>query len=69
MAAKTTSKQETNKGFYHLLIMQFKQVFSFAKIENLPLWIKTAKNVPNYHISICKLLTEVHIDARTTHEA
>ena len=69
MAAKTTSKQETNKGFYHLLIMQFKQVFSFAKIENLPWRIKTAKNVPNYQISIGKLLSEVHIDAWTTLEA
>ena len=69
MAAKTTSKQETNKGFYHLLIMQFKQVFSFAKIENLPWWIKTVKNVSNYQISIGKLLSEVHIDAQTTLEA
>ena len=34
MAAKTTSKQETNKGFYHLLIMQFKQVFQFRKNKN-----------------------------------
>ena len=69
MAAKTTLKQETNKGFYHLLIMQFKQVFSFAKIENLPWWIKTVKNVSNYQISIGKLLSEVHIDAWTTLEA
>ena len=69
MAAKTTSKQETNKGFYHLLILQFKQVFSFAKIENLPWWIKTVKNVSNYQISIGKLLSEVHIDAWTNLEA
>ena len=69
MAAKTTSKQETNKGFYHLLIMQFKQVFSFAKIENGPWWIKTVKNVSNYQISIGNLLSEVHIDAWTTLEA
>ena len=69
MAAKTTSKQETNKGFYHLLILQFKQVFSFAKIKNLPLWIKTVKNVSNYQISISNLLSEVHIDAWTTLEA
>ena len=69
MAAKTTSKQETNKGFYHLLIMQFKQVFSFAKIENLPWWIKTVKNVSNYQISLGNLLSEVHIDAWTTLEA
>ena len=69
MAAKTTSKQETNKGFYHLLIMQFKQVFSFAKIKNLPWWIKTVKTVANCLISIGKLLSEVHIDAQTTLEA
>ena len=69
MAAKTTSKQESNKGFYHLLIMQFKQVFNFAKIKNLPWWIKTVKNVSNYQISIGNLLSEVHIDARTTLEA
>ena len=69
MAAKTTLKQETNKGFYQLLIMQFKQVFSFAKIENLPWWIKTVKNVSNYQISIGKLLSEVHIDAWTNLEA
>ena len=69
MAAKTTSKQETNKGFYHLLIMQFKQVFRFAKIENLPWWIKTVKNVSNYQISIGNLLSEVHIDAWTNLEA
>ena len=69
MAAKTTSKQETNKGFYHLLIMQFKQVFSFAKIKNLPSWIKTVKNVSNYQISIGNLLSEVHIDAWTNLEA
>ena len=69
MAAKTTSKQETNKGFYHLLILQFKQVFSFAKIENLSWWINTVKNVSNYHISIGKLLSEVHIDVQTTLEA
>ena len=69
MAAKTTSKRETNKGFYHLLIMQFKQVFSFAKIKNLPWWIKTVKKVPNYQIFIGKLLSEVHIDAWTTLEA
>ena len=69
MAAKTTSKRETNKGFYHLLIMQFKQVFSFAKIKNLPWWIKTVKNVSNYQISIGNLLSEVHIDAWTTLEA
>ena len=68
MAAKTTSKQETNKGFYHLLIMQFKQVFSFAKIENLPWWIKTVKNVSNYQISIGNLPSEVHIYAWTTLE-
>ena len=69
MAAKTTSKQETNKGFYNLLILQFKQVFSFTKIENLPWWIKTVKNVSNYQISIGKLLSEVHIDPRTILEA
>ena len=69
MAAKTTSKQETNKGFYHLLIMQFKQVFSFAKIKNLPWWIKTVKNVSNYQFSIGNLLSEVHIDAWTNLEA
>ena len=69
MAAKTTSKQEINKGIYHLLIMQFKQVFSFAKIKNLPRWIKTVKNVSNYQISIGNLLSEVHIDAHTTLEA
>ena len=69
MAAKTTSKQETNKGFYHLLIMQFKQVFSFAKIKNIPWWIKTVKNVSNYQISIGNLLSEVHIDAWTNLEA
>ena len=69
MAAKTTSKQETNKGFYHMLIMQFKQVFSFAKIKNLPWWIKTVKNVSNYQISIGNLLSEVHIDAWTNLEA
>ena len=69
MAAKTTLKQETNKGFYQLLIMQFKQVFSFAKIENLPWWIKTVKNVSNYQFSIAKLLSEVHIDAWITHKA
>ena len=49
--------------------MLFKHVYSFAKIENLPWWIKTAKNVPNYQISIGKLLSEVHIDAQTTLEA
>ena len=36
MAAYAISKQETNQGFYHLSVMLFKQVFSFAKIENLP---------------------------------
>ena len=69
MAAQTTSKQETKQGFYHLSLMLFKHVFSFAKIENLPWWIKTAKNVSNYQISIGKLLSEEHIDARTTLEA
>ena len=69
MAAKTTLKQETNKRFYHLLIMQFKQVFSFAKIENLPSWIKTVKNVSNYQIFTGNLLSEVHIDAWTNLEA
>ena len=69
MAAKTTSKQETNKGFYHLLIMLFKQVFSFAKIENLSSWIKMVTNVSNYQISIGNLLSEVHIDALTSLEA
>ena len=69
MVAYTTSKQETAQGFYHWSIMLFKQVFSFAKIENLPWWIKTVKNVSNYQISIGKLLSEVHIDARTTLES
>ena len=69
MAAYAISKQETKQGFYHLSIMLFKQVFSFAKIENLPWWIKTVKNVSNYQISIGKLLSEVHIDAWTTLEA
>ena len=69
MAAKTTSKQETNKGFYHLLIMQFKQVFSLKKKKNLPWWIKTVKNVSNYQISMGNLLFEVHIDAWTNLEA
>ena len=69
MVAYTTSKQETAQGFYHWSIMLFKQVFSFAKIENLPWWIKTVKNVPNYQIFIGKLLSEVHIDAWTTLEA
>ena len=68
MAAKTTSKQETNKGFYHLLIMQFKQVFNFAKIKNLPWWIKTVIFLSNYQISIGSLLCEVHIDAWTNLE-
>ena len=63
MAAYTTSKQETTQGFYNWSIMLFKQVFSFAKIENLSWWINTVKNVSNYHISIGKLLSEVHIDA------
>ena len=69
MAAYTTSKQETTQGFYNWSIMLFKQVFSFAKIENLPWWIKTVKNVPNYQILIGKLLSEVHIDAWTNLEA
>ena len=69
MAAYAISKQETKQGFYHLSIMLFKQVFSFAKIENLPWWIKTVKNVSNYQISIGNLLSEVHIDAWTTLEA
>ena len=69
MAAYAISKQETKQGFYHLSVMLFKQVFSFAKIENLPWWIKTVKNVSNYQISIGKLLSEVHIDAWTTLEA
>ena len=69
MAAYAISKQETNQGFYHLSVMLFKQVFRFAKIENLPWWIKTAYNVPNYQISIGRLLCEVHIDAQTTLEA
>ena len=69
MGAYTTSKQETTQGFYHWSIMLFKQVFSFAKIENLPWWIKTVENVPDYQTSIGKLLSKVHIDARTTLEA
>ena len=69
MAAQTTSKQETKEGFYHLSLMLFKHVLSFAKIENLPWWIRTAKNVPNYQISIGMLLSEEHIDVRTTLEA
>ena len=69
MVAYTTSKQETAQGFYHWSIMLFKQVFSFAKIENLPWWINTVKNVPIYQFSIDKLLPEVHIDAWTNHEA
>ena len=69
MAAQTTSKQETKQGFYHLLIMQFKQVFSFAKIKNLQCWINTVKNVSNYQISTGNLLSEVHIDAWNNLEA
>ena len=69
MAAYAILKQETKQGFYHLSVMLFKQVFGFAKIENLPWWIKTVKNVSNYQISIGKLLSEVHIDAWTTLEA
>ena len=69
MAAYAISKQETKQGFYHLSVMLFKLVFNSAKIENLPWWIKTAKNVPNYQISIGNLLSEVHIDARTNLEA
>ena len=68
MAAWTTSKQETAQGFYHWSIMLFKQVFSFAKIENLSWWIKMVKNVSNYQISIGNLLSEVHIDAWTNLE-
>ena len=69
MAAWTTSYQETKQCFYHLLLMLFKHVFRFAKIENLPWWIKTVNNVPNYQISIGKLLSEVLIDPQTTLEA
>ena len=69
MTPQTTSKQETKQGFYHLSVMLLKQVFNFAKIENLPWWIKMAKTVPNYQISIGKLLYEVRIDAWTTHGA
>ena len=69
MAAYAISKQETKQGFYHLSVMLFKQLFSFAKIENLPWWIKTVKNVSNYQISIGNLLSEVHIDAWTNLEA
>ena len=61
MKAQTTSKQETKQGFYHLSVMLFKHVFSFAKLENLPWWIKT--------VNKCKLLSEVHIDAQTTLKA
>ena len=69
MAAYTTSKQETTQGFYHWSIKLFKQVFSFAKIENLSWWIKKVKNVSNYQISIGNLISEVHIDAWTNLEA
>ena len=69
MAAQTTSKQETKQGFYHLSVMLFKQVFNFVKIENLPWWIKTVENVPNYQIFVGKLLSEVHIDAWSTLDA
>ena len=69
MAACTTSKEETTQGCYHWSIMLCKQVFSFAKIENLSWWIKMVKNVSNYQISIGNLLSEVHIDAWTTLEA
>ena len=69
MVAYTTSKQETAQGFYHWSIMLFKQVFSLAKIINLPWWIKTVKNESNYQISIGNLLSEVHIDAWTNLEA
>ena len=69
MAAYAISKQETKQGFYHLSVMLFKQVFSFAKIENLPWWIKTVIFLSNYQISIGNLLSEVHIDAWTNLEA
>ena len=69
MAAKTTSKQERKQGLYHLSLMLFKQFFSFKDIENLPWWIKTVENVPDYQISIGNLLSEVHIDAWTNLEA
>ena len=70
MAAKTTSKQETNKGFYHLLIMQFKQVFQFCENKNSKMMDQNGwKNVPNYLISIGTLLSDVHINAHTTLEA
>ena len=69
MAAKTTSKQETNKGFYHLLIMQFKQVFQFCKNKNSKMMDQNGNLLSNYQISIGNLLSEVHIDAWTNLEA
>ena len=69
MAAKTTSKQETNKGFYHLLIMQFKQVFQFRKNKNSTMMDQNGNFLSNYQISIGNLLSEVHIDAWTNLEA
>ena len=59
---------ETKQGFYNLSVILFKQVFSFAKLENLPWWIKTVKIVPNSLISIGKFLSEVHIEAQSTIE-